>query len=190
MTCNARAAPRVDDGVILLEERPVTEAAEGARTFEEYVRERSVALQRFAHLVTRHPEDARDVVQDALIALWPRFDEVRAGGSVDAYVHRSIVNASVSRWRKNHRMVPVAEPQRLPATASGFEDELADADAAWRLCATLSPDQRAALVLRFWSDATFAEIAEVLGCAEATARSHVHRALTRLRTQLVEDSDG
>lgn len=166
------------------------EADNGARTFDDYVRERSVALQRFAYLVTRHPEDARDAVQDALIGLWPRFDEVRARGSVDAYVHRSIVNASVSRWRKVRRLVPVEAPEDLPgAGASSFEDELVDADAAWRLCATLAPDQRAAVVLRYWSGASFAEIAEVLGCAEATARSHVHRALIRLRTQLVGGSD-
>ena len=166
----------------------MADADEGARTFEDYVRERSVALQRFAYLVTRHPEDARDAVQDALIGLWPRFDDVRAQGDVDAYVHRSIVNASVSRWRKTRRSTPVEAPEDLPqAAASGFEDELADADAAWRLCATLPPDQRAAVVLRYWSGQSFAEIADVLGCAEATARSHVHRALTRLRTTLMED---
>lgn len=172
----------------LVEERPVTLQGEGADTFEEYVRERSVALQRFAYLVTRHPEDARDAVQDALIGLWPRFAEVRARGDVDAYVHRSIVNASVSRWRRTRRSTPVEAPEDLPqAAASGFEDEVADADAAWRLCETLGPGQRAAVVLRYWSGLSFAEIADVLGCAEATARSHVHRALTRLRTQLLED---
>ena len=166
----------------------MADADEGARTFEDYVRKRSVALQRFAYLVTRHPEDARDAVQDALIGLWPRFDDVRAQGDVDAYVHRSIVNASVSRWRKTRRSTPVEAPEDLPqAAASGFEDEVADADAAWRLCETLGPDQRAAVVLRYWSGLSFAEIAAVLGCAEATARSHVHRALTRLRTQLLED---
>ena len=172
----------------LVEERPVTLQGEGADTFEEYVRERSVALQRFAYLVTRHPEDARDAVQDALIGLWPRFAEVRARGDVDAYVHRSIVNASVSRWRRTRRSTPVEAPEDLPQAAeSGFEDEVADADAAWRLCEPPAPDQRAAAVLRYWSGLTFAEIADVLGCAEATARSHVHRALTRLRTQLLED---
>ena len=41
----------------------MADADEGARTFEDYVRERSVALQRFAYLVTRHPEDARDAVE-------------------------------------------------------------------------------------------------------------------------------
>lgn len=171
-----------------MEERPVTLQGEASRTFEEYVRERSVALQRFAYLVTRHPEDARDAVQDALIGLWPRYAEVAAKGDVDAYVHRSIVNASISRWRRVKNTTVVEDVSLLPQThAPGFEDDLADADAAWRLCETLAPDQRAAVVLRYWSGASFAEIAEVLGCAEATARSHVHRALTRLRTQFVED---
>lgn len=173
---------------MLVEERHVTSTVEPARSFEDYVRERSVALQRFAYLVTRNHEDARDAVQDALVGLWPRFDQVRAKGDVDAYVHRSIVNASVSRWRKTRKTTPVEAPDDLPmAGASGFEDALVDADAAWRLCDTLGPDQRAAVVLRYWSELSFAEIADALGCAEATARSHVHRALTKLRTQLLED---
>ncbi|MDQ7994068.1 MAG: sigma factor-like helix-turn-helix DNA-binding protein, partial [Propionicimonas sp.] len=44
--------------------------------------------------------------------------------------------------------------------------------------------QRAALVLRFYEDLGFAEIARVLDCAEPTARSLVHRALVDLRTRL------
>lgn len=174
----------------LLEETPVTVPGPESRSFETYVRERSVALQRFAFLVTHHHEDARDAVQDALVGLYPRFAEVAARGDVDAYVHRSIVNASVTRWRKQRRSLPVADLPEPPArdrSGDGFADEIADADAAWRLCATLPPDQRAAVVLRFWSGHSFAEIADVLGCAEATARSHVHRALTKLRTRFVEE---
>ena len=61
---------------------------------------------------------------------------------------------------------------------------VADAVVAWRLCADLPPVQRAAVVLRFWEDRNYVEIADALGCTEATARSHVHRALTKLRTRL------
>lgn len=189
-SCNGSGARGVDDGVTLLEERPVTEAVADPCTFAEYVRERSVALQRFAYLVTRHHEDARDAVQDALVGLYPRYDEVRSRGNVDAYVHRSIVNASISRWRRTSRTTPVEAPEDVAApTASGpaFDQEIADSDEAWRLLETLAPDQRAAVVLRFWGDRSFAEIAESLGCAEATARSHVHRALTKLRTRLLEE---
>ena len=47
--------------------------------------------------------------------------------------------------------------------------------------------QRAAVVLRFFDDLSFAEVGEALGCPEATARSHVHRALARLRSELGEE---
>lgn len=156
-------------------------------TFDAYVRARSVALQRFAYLVVGNAEEARDCVQDALVGLYPRWDVVRARGDVDAYVHRSIVNASVSRWRKGgRRTVPVADVSvhdrtPTPDHAAG----VADAQLAWQLCEDLPPAQRAAVVLRFWRDASFAEIGEELGCTETTARSHVHRALTKLRTRLV-----
>jgi DNA-directed RNA polymerase specialized sigma24 family protein len=39
-------------------------------------------------------------------------------------------------------------------------------------------------VLRFYEDLEYAEIAAVLGCTEATARSHVHRALGALRERM------
>lgn len=156
--------------------------------FEQYVAARSVALQRFAYLVCRNADDARDLVQDALAGLYPRWRKVSAQGNVDAYVRRSIVNASVSRWRRSGREVPV----ELPSDAAATPDHaggVADADVAWRLCGTLPPVQRAAVVLRFYDDLDYPAIAVILGCAEATARSHVHRALTRLRTTLSEDSD-
>jgi DNA-directed RNA polymerase specialized sigma24 family protein len=42
------------------------------------------------------------------------------------------------------------------------------------------------LVLRFYEDLPDADIAEILGCAIGTVRSSISRALTTLRTELVE----
>ena len=44
--------------------------------------------------------------------------------------------------------------------------------------------QRAAVVLRYYEDLPDAEIAEILECSPATARSQIHRALASLRTTL------
>lgn len=153
------------------------------------MRERSSALQRFAYLVTRNAEDARDAVQDALIGLYPRWDKVSARGGVDAYVRRSIVNAAISTWRHERRSTPVGDPEAVARTdqEGSLEDDFVDAEVAWKICGDLPPDQRAAVVLRFYHDYTYAQVAAVLDCREATARSHVHRALTRLRTRLVGD---
>lgn len=163
-------------------------AEEAYASFDDYVRRRSVGLQRFAFLITHDREDARDCVQDALIGLLPRWDAVAAGGNVDAYVRRSIVNASVSRWRRTGRVVPVADP--VPEWGEGTPDPTLawdDADEAWRLCRDLPPLQRAAVVLRYYHDLPYAEVAHALDCTENTARSHVFRALATLRARLERD---
>ena len=150
--------------------------------FEGYVAERGLALRRYAYLVTRDDSEAGDLVQDVLERAWKRWDTLVADGTTEAYLRRAITNGSVSRWRKLRRWVLVAEP----TGAEVVTPEVDDADLAWELCAELPRDQRAAVVLRFYEDLPYDEIAEILGCAEATARSHVHRALKALRVRLGE----
>ncbi|MBK8447106.1 MAG: SigE family RNA polymerase sigma factor [Micropruina sp.] len=166
----------------------VQEAPVATVRFEDYVAARSVALQRFAYLVCHNVEDARDLVQEALLGLYPRWSRVSAEGNPDAYVKRSIVNASISRWRRTGKEHASDQPD-LGTVVPDHAGQVTDAEVAWRLCATLPPLQRAAVVLRFYDDLDYPAIGGILGCAEATARSHVHRALTRLRTTLIEDSD-
>ena len=53
----------------------------------------------------------------------------------------------------------------------------------------LPTSQRAAIVLHYYEDRPVAEIASILGCAEATARVHLHRGRKRLAELLGEDDD-
>lgn len=153
--------------------------------FDDYVRARSEGLLRLAWLITRNWEDARDAVQDALSSLYPRWDRLPDGARRDSYVSRTVVNACLAVIRRR-RSQPVPDPSVLGVApvAADPSTAVAEADAAWRLCAELPPVQRAAVVLRFYHDYSFGQIAEALGCPESTARSHVHRALATLRDRL------
>lgn len=162
--------------------------------FDAWVAARGPALVRFAHLVTGNLPDAQDVVQDALTAAYPRWRRLSERGQQEAYVRRSIVNGHISRWRSFGRRETVsADPvtARPPYTDSvgDHADRQADASVAWQLCQTLPRRQRAAVVLRFYEDLSFAEIGAILDCSEATARSHVHRALASLRDRLTETGE-
>jgi RNA polymerase sigma factor (sigma-70 family) len=53
--------------------------------------------------------------------------------------------------------------------------------------ATLPRRQRTALVLRFYEDLSYQEIAETLGCTAGAARSYVSRGLSTLRIDMVCD---
>lgn len=164
----------------------MTESVDGS-SFEAFVTRRSGALQRFAYLVTGNREDARDAVQEALIGLYPRWD--RVADRAEAYARRSIVNANVSRWRKVGAEVLAFDPDAVHADPADPYRAVDDKHAAARLFVTLPARQRAAVVMRFYEQASYAEIAAVLGTAEASARSLVHRALTSLKSTLQEGSD-
>ncbi|MGC4154212.1 MAG: SigE family RNA polymerase sigma factor [Propionicimonas sp.] len=157
-----------------------------ALTFSEFVARRSVALQRFAYLITGNVEDARDAVQDALAGAYPRWDRVARRGDPEAYVRRSIVNAHISRWRCSGRE-SAWDPSWLEAPAPDLAGRLLDARLAVQLCAGLPPRQRAAVVLRFYEDRSYPEIGSICGCSAGAARVLVHRALAALRERLPEE---
>lgn len=162
---------------------------DGRLPFAAFVGARGDQLLELAWLITRHPEDARDAVQDALAGLYPRWSRLPAGDEFEAYVYRSVVNACLRVIRLRRRSLPVAEPERLRSAPEVDDPSAAVAarDEVWRLCGELAPQQRTAVILRFFADLSFADIAAAIGCREATARSHVHRALARMRMRLEEE---
>lgn len=152
-------------------------------SFDEWVGTRVPGLLRFAYLVTGSQDGAEEAVQTALTKaceVWPR---IRRTSDPDAYVRRMIANAHVSAWRKfGRRVSPVAEVRS--GTAADLADEVTRGDAVWRVCSALPRQQRAAVVLRFYEDLDYAEIARILEIAEVTVRSHIRRALATLRAEL------
>ena len=153
-----------------------------APDFESWAAARGPALVRYAHLVTGGSPDAPDLAQDALAQVWARWG--RLDGDAEAYARRCVTNGSVSRWRRVRRLRSVAEVEEAAGPdPTGAVD---DADHAWALLGTLTPTQRGAVVLRFYEERSYAEIGSILDVPEATARSHVHRALRTLRTRLEE----
>lgn len=59
----------------------------------------------------------------------------------------------------------------------------------WQACLRLPEDQRVAVVLRYWEQREYAEIAALTGVAEGTVRSRVSRGIAALRTDLGERDD-
>jgi RNA polymerase sigma-70 factor (sigma-E family) len=158
-------------------------AAAAAPSFDDWVAARGASLLRFGYVVTGSQHAAEDAVQDALARACEKWERVVRTDDPDSYVRRMIVNAHISRWRRTRRESPV-DSWRDEAAQPDVADLLGTGEAVWEVCRSLPPRQRAAVVLRFYEDLEYAEIAAVLGCTEATARSHVHRALGALRERM------
>jgi len=172
-------------------EQPSRPSGGTAPSFEQWAQARVAGLLRFAYLVTGSQHAAEDAVQTALTRACERWSRVSRTDDPDTYVRRMVVNAHVSSWRRSgRRELTVAEVR--DSRERSADDPAAGVvrdDAVWRVCAALPPQQRAAVVLRFYEDLDYPEIARVLGVAEATVRSHVHRGLAALRRELTDQED-
>lgn len=154
-----------------------------ATTYDDYVRARLPTLVRYAALLCGDVRQAEDLVQDVLVWMWPRWEELEPRlDSVDAYARRAITNRYLSwrrRWHTRHVVTVQTEKlDRATDAAVDMDDEL------WHDLRKLPHKQRAALVLRYYEGLDDAEIAEVLGCRRTTVRSHIHRGLAALRVAL------
>lgn len=151
--------------------------------FDSYVAARSRRLLGVATMLVG-PHDAEDALQDAFITLYRRWDRVVAAENPDAYVHRSLVNASLQLLRRRRRI-------ELPPTfgLTGHDDVISDRQEMLQALASLPPRQRAVLVLAFYEDRSEAEIAAAMGSSRGTVKSQKARALNALRTRLRSDDD-
>lgn len=154
-----------------------------AADFDAYVAARSSRLLRTASLLVG-TADAPDVVQDALIGLYRRWDRVVAADNPDAYVQRSLVNAALQLRRRRRRIAP---PHI--AAAEGHADAVSARRDMLAALAKLPPRQRAVVVLAFYEDRSENEIAAAMGCSTGTVKSQKARALATLRHSLKLDPD-
>lgn len=169
------------------EVRPVAER--DGPDFDDWVTARGPALLRLAYTLTGTQADAEDVVQEALARALPRWGRIRRVEDPDAYVRRMVVNAHTSVWRRfRRRESPVAEvtlPGRVEAPGVGLGED--DRDRIWRACQALPEAQRTAVVLRYYEQLDYAEIAALTGVREGSVRSRVSRGTAVLRETLGED---
>lgn len=161
--------------------------AEAGPDFDSWVAARGPALLRLAYTLTGNRSDAEDVVQEALARALPRWDRISRVDNVEGYVRRMVVNAHTSWWRKwRRRESPAAEVTLPPVDpdAGVLPDERR---AIWLACGRLPEAQRTAIVLRFYEQLEYAEIAALTGVREGSVRSRVSRGLEALRRDLGEE---
>ena len=151
--------------------------------FVEYVRARQHRLLRAAYLVCGDLHLAEDLLQGALVKLAGVWDRVR-DEQPDAYVRRILYRDAVSSWRKRRHEVVGLDPA-WDAPSAAWESEAVERRLdVLRALDTLTPRQRATVVLRFFEDRSERDTADILGCSVGTVKSQTHDALARLRAAM------
>jgi RNA polymerase sigma-70 factor (sigma-E family) len=140
---------------------------------------------RVAYLLTGDRTLAEDLTQDAFVRVFASFHDLRNKDAFWWYLRRTLVNQSRSYFRR--RRVERSYLARQRAAEAASETDLGERERLRAALMTLRPEQRAAVVLRYYEDLTEAATAEILGRPIGTVKSMVSRAMDRLREELSTD---
>src|SRR5688500_1328190 len=136
---------------------------------------------RAAYLVVHDAAAAEDIAQEAFLAAvrtLDRFDRRRPFGP---WLHRIVVNRAID-WARSRQLRREAE--LVEELAAGPARESGDPEAVAAALASLSPEHRAVIVLRYLLEYTPGEIADLLDLPRGTVNSRLRRALDRMREAL------
>lgn len=161
-------------------------SAQRSAEIETFLQTVSPRLFRTALLVCGDWHLAEDLVQTTLGKAFVSWGRVRKADSPHAYV-RTILMRTYFSYVRLHRTYekPVGELPEQPAATQDPALRLALAQAL----ATLSPQDRAVVVLRYWEDRSVAQTATELGMSAGNVRIRSMRALSSLRTSLGGEHD-
>jgi RNA polymerase sigma factor (sigma-70 family) len=141
--------------------------------------------------IVRDPGEAQDALQEALAAIWRRWDRLLCHPNPEALVMRICINAAYDALRRRRRRLRWFRtqdvPVDLPDPAPSALQAVAGAEARVRVreaIASLSRNQATAIVMHAVDGIPYERVAAAMGCREVTVRTHVARARAKLRALL------
>jgi RNA polymerase sigma factor (sigma-70 family) len=154
--------------------------------FEEWAQAHWVRLRAVSRLVCVDWHLADDVLQDALIEVYSRWDRISGGSSPFGYAARVIVTKAADRRRSSwmRRVILVDDVHVLDGSDDSDTDTIANRISLVRALSTLSTHQRAAIALHYFADLSVTDIADILDRPLGSVTSDLTRGRAALRDQL------
>lgn len=150
-----------------------------------------------AYRVIGREEDARDVCQETFLRAFRAIRGFKGQAKFSSWLYRITLNLCRD-WMRRERRAPIAQaPEGVDLIELAAERDVGETvedlisrreltQAVARAMATLSEEQRTAIILKEYHGLTFQEIADLIDCPLSTVKTRLYQGLTVLRRQLAQ----
>lgn len=174
------------EGVVRTTALESPEITELASSFQLFVEAESARFHGALRLLTRDRSEAEDLMQDALLKVWERWDHVHSLEDPTGYLYRTAMNL----YRKRLRRAAVAVRHAIGARPPRDHlDDVESRDVILRTLATLTPRQRMSLVLTDLLDFSSEDAGRLMGVKATTVRVLASQGRAALRDSMKGEID-
>ncbi|MBN1795882.1 MAG: sigma-70 family RNA polymerase sigma factor [Sedimentisphaerales bacterium] len=124
-----------------------------------------------------------EAMQYALLGMWQNVEKL-SSDSAGGYIYRIAMSANSKAWRNRIGRDGQLNEHRLPEKTNQEVGDIEGFEQIRRAVALLPEKQSKAIVMRYLGQKSYEDIACVLSCTEAAARSNVSKALAALKRRL------
>ena len=162
--------------------------------FEEFFREHEKPVLRTAYLITGSKQQAEDVMQSVFLSAWKsRSSYDPSKGKASTWLHRIVVNQCSDALKKSGlKPSPLEDCEQVEDIQPKPEDELLARDerrSVTEAISTMPEKYRTILVLHYFNDLTYRDIAGLLKLPMGTVQWRLNQALKIARNKLHEYAD-
>ncbi|MFW2373166.1 MAG: RNA polymerase sigma factor [Gammaproteobacteria bacterium] len=164
--------------------------------FELLLRPHLKQMYRLAYRLTGKPEDAEDLVQDVLLKLFPRLDEMKAIEKLSSWLSRVLYRQFIDKYRQQQRQVlnmvdeNIEQEQLSDADTISGPESMANSELTLGMLsqaiARLNEDQRQLILLHDVEGYSLPELQDMLDVPIGTLKSRLSRARSQLRELIVK----
>ena len=146
--------------------------------------------------------DAQDVAQNVFLQAFQNIPYFRDEATFSTWIYKITTNAAIDfqRSRRRRKSLFIDQPQyeeqqklsieNIEDPYQSVEKKIENSDLkslVAKVVEELSPQQKAAFVLKYFHDKSTEEIAKIINCNPVTVRGHILRATTKLRKRLKDE---
>ena len=159
--------------------------------FRVLVERHSRNIFRLAYRMTGRPEDAEDVVQETFVRAYRQLSRFEARSNFATWLYRIGFNCAIDYMRSRHHRETAEPPETLEqisGAAAPDADDLVYAgeigDRVQQALEDLSPQERAAFLMRHYHGCSIEEICQALNLKSNAAKHSIFRAVRKMRVAL------
>ena len=134
--------------------------------------------------ITRSPQDAEDVAQQAFVRVWRALGEFRGQSTFSTWLHSIVARRALDR-ASSLRAIRAREENlelaTLPVSEAASGRDVILLKRLETLMRSLTAAQRAVITLHYWGEQSVEEIAAALAMPENTVKTHLRRTRASLR---------
>lgn len=153
------------------------------KQFAARMEESKEKFYRLAYCYVKQEQDALDILSEATYRGFLHLGKLEKPEYFDTWMSRIIINCAYNLLKKQNKYELSEPDDSLPAEPEPLSiDDRLD---LYQALDTLPPAEKSLIILKYFEDRSFREIASILNIPESTVKTRLYRVIGKLKTAIL-----